>query len=51
MVFGNAIQASVSVRRLNKYLNMEELDKTAVSHDESFGKNKKYVGNPVPASS
>jgi len=31
------IQATVSVDRLNKYLNSEEIDPEAVSHDKAEG--------------
>jgi len=31
------VQTSVSVKRLNKFLNAEELDENAVTHDDSFG--------------
>jgi ATP-binding cassette subfamily C (CFTR/MRP) protein 1 len=30
------VQCSVSLRRLNKYMNAEELDPTNVTHDEGF---------------
>jgi len=35
-LFSTFMQASVSVKRLNKFLNMEELDRNAVTHGDSY---------------
>lgn len=35
MMISSMVQASVSVKRINKFMNMEELDPTTVTHDPS----------------
>ncbi|XP_016840840.1 multidrug resistance-associated protein 1 isoform X8 [Nasonia vitripennis] len=35
MMISNVVQASVSVKRINKFMNSEELDPNNVTHDES----------------
>ncbi|XP_071454824.1 multidrug resistance-associated protein 1 isoform X2 [Hetaerina americana] len=51
MMISNMVQASVSVKRMNKFMNSEELDLTSVSHDNSEGdpivvENGTFTWNP-----
>lgn len=38
MIIVFLVQAIVSIKRLDKYMNAEEIDLDAVTHDESEGK-------------
>lgn len=38
MMISNVVQASVSLKRINKFMNTEELDPNNVQHDPSEGK-------------
>ena len=42
------VQTSVSVNRLNKFLNSEELDSDAVTHDETYGNPKSCREKKAP---
>lgn len=41
------IQVSVSINRLNKFLNADELDTNAVSHEESYGRLTTFLFAPT----
>ncbi len=41
------VQAGVSIKRLNKYMNAEEIDQDAVTHDEREGTLKKTYVNVI----
>ncbi|XP_014278696.1 multidrug resistance-associated protein 1 isoform X2 [Halyomorpha halys] len=45
MVFNNVMQAGVSIKRLNKFLNSEELDPNEVTHNEKDDKDALKMEN------